>query len=317
MALFWRIFAVNALLLTAAVIVLAFTPLTVSNPITETQLVLLGVGLLVLLLANLLLLRFSLRPLADLTQLMGRIDLLQPGDRLKTGGAAELSVVRTAFNEMLDRLEGERRVSSSRAVGREEDERRRVAAELHDQVGQGLTALLLQLRTALDDLPTEARGSLLEAQAIARENLDEVRRIARQLRPTVLDDLGLPYALMALADTLEESADIVVHRTIDVAPPSVPSETQLAIYRVAQEAMTNVARHSGASTVDVVFVPDDERRTLRLEVSDDGRGMIYVAGVEAGGIRGMRERAVAVGARLAIRTRPGGGTTVAMSVDVA
>ena len=140
-------------------------------------------------------------------------------------------------------------MSSSRSIGREEEERRRLAGELHDQVGQGLTALLLQLKTVIADAPEPLRAGLLDAQAIARENLDEVRRIARRLRPSVLDDLGLPYALLALADAAEEQADLLVVRRVDASTPRVSDSAELVLYRIAQEALTNTLRHANASSM--------------------------------------------------------------------
>lgn len=311
-SLFWRIALVNGALATAAVVLLAITPLTVSNPVTSHQALLLLAGLLIVIASNTLLLRVSLGPLRDLTKLMERIDLLQPGERLDGGGARELDVLTSAFNEMLERLERERRLSSSRVVGREEDERRRIASELHDQVGQGLTALLLHLKGTVDQAPPELRDDLVEAQAIARDNLNEVRRIARRLRPTMLDDLGLQYALLALADTAEERSGPAVRRQIDLETPRVPSATELALYRVAQEAVTNALRHANASWIEIAFGPADGGR-VELVVTDDGRGMLYAADVEGGGIRGMRERALAVGARLSVDSRPGGGTSVTIT----
>ena len=315
-SLFWRVFVVNAVLLTGAVFLLAVTPLTVSDPATQSQLLYLSVGLVVLLAANVFLLRVSLRPLQTLTQLMRRIDLLQPGERLESGGPRELNLVSTAFNEMLERLELERQLSSSRAVGRQEEERRRLASELHDQVGQGMTALLLQLKTVMDEAPLVLRGELLEAQAIARENLEEVRRIARRLRPTVLDDLGLAYALLALADAADEQTDAVILRSVDTQTPHVPAATELVLYRIAQESLTNAIRHAGASRIEIGFGLVDDGRGVGLAVHDDGRGMLYATDVEGGGIRGMRERALTIPAELEISSRAGGGTTVRVKVPL-
>jgi two-component system sensor histidine kinase UhpB len=313
-SLFWRVFLVNAALATAGVVLLAVSPLTVSNPATGRQVLLLAIGLAVMLAANVVLLRISLRPLGQLTQLMRRIDLLRPGQRLQVDGARELTVVLSAFNEMLDRLEQERRSSSTRSVDREEAERRRIATELHDQVGQGLTALLLQLKDVLADAPEPSRTALVEAQVIARENLDEVRRIARRLRPSVLDDLGLTYALRSLADTVGEQTGLTIVADLDPVQPEISQAAELAIYRVAQEAITNVIRHSDAGRVELVLEATETGDALRLAVHDDGRGMIYAADVEGGGVRGMRERALAVDGELVISTRPGGGTTVCITV---
>jgi two-component system sensor histidine kinase UhpB len=316
--LFWRVFLMNAGLLTVAVVLLAITPVTVSNPVTTRQLGYLGVGLVVLLVANLALLRVSLRPLERLTVLMQRIDLLKPGERLDVDGARELTLVSTTFNDMLERLERERRTSSRRSVGREEDERRRLATELHDQVGQGLTALLLGLKALSADAPGTMVEALGEVQTIARENLEEVRRIARRLRPTTLDDLGLPYALLSLVDAAEEQTEAWIVRRVETEVPRIPPDAELALYRIAQEAITNAIRHADANEIVVALHVAEEAgaRRLLLAVHDDGRGMIYAADVEGGGIRGIRERALAANAELRIASRPGGGTSVSVSFPV-
>ena len=296
-------------------ILLAITPLTVSNPVTGRQIALLTVGLGSLLVANFLLLRISLRPLQRLRTLMERIDLLQPGERLEAAGARELNAVAEAFNAMLARLERERKTSSSRSVGREEAERRRLAGELHDQVGQGLTAVLLQLGSALAEASGPVREELLEAQKITRENLEEVRRIARRLRPTVLDDLGLSYALLALADAADEQDGTEIIRAVDTSLPRLNEDVELAVYRIAQESLTNVLRHAGPTSITLILDTTDQGK-VRLVVEDDGRGMIYAAVAEGGGIRGMRERALAVGGQLMLSSRPGGGTRVTLEVPL-
>ena len=303
-----RVFLVNASLVTIAVALLAISPLTVSNPATPRQLAFLTGGLAALLVANFVLLRVSLRPLSELTLLMRRIDLLQPGERLAVSAVEELDVLLQTFNEMLERLERERRTSSRRTLDREEGERRRIAAELHDEVGQGLTAILLQLSTLVADADEPERSALTEVQAIARANLDEVRRIARHLRPTVLDDLGLAFALTALADTAQDATGVPVERAIADELPTLPQATELALYRIAQEALTNVSRHAEATHARLVLAAG--RGSVRLEVADDGRGMLYAENVESGGIRGMRERATAVGAELTITSGPGRGVRV-------
>jgi two-component system sensor histidine kinase UhpB len=274
----------------------------------------LTVGLLILLVANFVLLRASLRPLERLTQLMRSIDLLRPGSRLEVRGASELQTVQATFNEMLDRLERERRASSTRSVAREESERRRLAAELHDQVGQGLTAVLLQLRSAITDAPEPLRPRLLDVQSLARANLDEIRRIARRLRPSTLDDLGLPSALLSLADAAEDGGAPPVTRLVADDVPPLGEETELVLYRIAQEAITNAVRHAGASRIELTLETNGE--TVSLAVRDDGRGMIHAPSVERGGMRGMRERAVAIGADLALETSPGHGTSVRVRVRV-
>ena len=314
-SLFWQVFAVNAILVVAAVLILALSPATVSFPAKTAQLAVLGVGLAVILVANAVLLRISLAPLRRLVQLMRKIDLLRPGQRLEVEGARELRTLVATFNQMLDRLELERRLSSTRTVSGQEEERRRIATELHDQVGQSLTALLLRLKNAVEDAPPELAPQLVEAQAIARQNLDEVGRIARRLRPTALDDLSLAYALHSLVDAFEGGADPEFEREIELELPRLTTEAELAVYRIAQEALTNAVRHANANRVTVALRREGPG-AVQLRVCDDGRGMVHAADLEHGGIRGMRERAVSVGASLSIEAYPGGGTSVSLTVPV-
>ncbi len=314
-SLFWRVFVVNAALLGASAAVLALSPATVSFPATARQLAVLAAGLVVVLLANAAMLRFSLRPLLELERMMRRIDLLQPAERLQPAGAAELQSVTTAFNQMLERLEDERRASSTRVVGQQEEERRRLASELHDEVGQRLTALLLQLRSIIEEAPAVLVPRLLAAQTLARDNLEEIGRLARQLRPTALDDLGLVYALHSLLDVAERTSSLEFVRQIQPDLEELDPAVELALYRIVQESLTNVLRH--ASATRIVVTARALGGSLVVEIQDDGRGMLYAADHESGGIRGMRERAVAVGGRLRIASTPGGGTTVTLGVPLA
>ena len=163
---------------------------------------------------NLLLLRRALAPLRELTAFARRIDLLEPGRRLEVGGGdSEAAELTAAFNEMLERLEAERRDSVGRALAAQEGERLRVAQELHDGVGQTLTGVVLQLGRVARDVPDGARDGVLEAQETARGSLEEVRRIARRLRPEALDDLGLASALLVLGERVAEHSglDVDVH----------------------------------------------------------------------------------------------------------
>ncbi|WP_445271280.1 sensor histidine kinase, partial [Streptomyces sp. DSM 41634] len=132
---------------------------------------------------------------------MGTVDLLRPGQRLPApgvGSGSDVSELILTFNAMLERLEHERATSSSQALLAQEAERRRLAQELHDEVGQSMTDILLVLKHAADAAPGPLRENLRQAQEITRESLDEVRRLVRHLRPGALDDLGLVSALTSL-----------------------------------------------------------------------------------------------------------------------
>ena len=154
------------------------------------------------------------------------------------------------FNDMLDRLESERRESARQALLVQEAERRRIARELHDEVGQTLTGVILQIEGLAASIPDELRGQLDELRETARLGTEEVRRIARRLRPDALEELGLQSALAALASSFEQQARLPVLRRLEQAVTVSPEE-ELVIYRVAQEALTNVARHAGATTVEL------------------------------------------------------------------
>jgi two-component system, NarL family, sensor histidine kinase UhpB len=312
-SLFWRVFSANAAVFVVATAILAFSPATVSSPLDGArEALVLAVGLSAILLANVFLLRLSFAPLARLIAVMQRIDLLNREERLPPSGTAEVTDVIEAFNEMLDRLEAERRASTARVLAGQESERRRIAQELHDEIGQGLTAVLLQLRRTASRAP-DVRDELAEAQATARATLDDVRGIAHRLRPGVLDDLGLVRALTALTNAFSERTGIAVERRFDGEIMDLTREEELAVYRVAQESLTNVMRHAGASRVLVALAGTSDDVLLRVE--DDGAG-VHDGEVRGGGIRGMRERALAVGGRLSVGVSDLGGTEVILRFPV-
>ncbi len=311
MSLFWRVFVINAGLLVAAAIALALSPATVSAPIDLVEAGILAAGLLLLLGADYLLLRRTFGSLERLSRTMRSVDLLRPGRRLPVTGGAEVAGLVTSFNEMLDRLETERRESNARALAAQEGERARVAAELHDEVGQAMTGVLLLLERVSNGLPPESRGALVDAQEAVRASLDDVRRIARELRPELLEHLGLVSALKALADGLSQRTGLEIERRFAPGLPDLPADRELVVFRVAQESLTNAVRHAGASKVLLSLEPG--RESLVLRVVDDGRGL-NGSQADGGGLRGMRERAVIVGAALAVKRSEAGGVEVRLEV---
>ncbi|MEU9736200.1 sensor histidine kinase [Streptomyces sp. NPDC048002] len=312
MSLFWRIFALNAVVLSTATALLLWAPVTVSVPVVLTEAVILVAGLAVMLVANAALLRIGLAPLDRLTKLMTTVDLLRPGHRLPERGRGEIAELVRTFNAMLARLEHERATSSARVLLAQEGERRRIAQDLHDEVGQSMTAILLGLERAADQAHEPLRGELRQAQEITRESLDEVRRLVRRLRPGVLDDLGLISALTSLTTEFATHAGMRVRRSFATDLPALDDQTELVLYRVAQEALTNAARHAEAGQVEVSLHHGEG--TVVLSVVDDGRGTGVLR--EGAGIRGMRERALLVGAALEITSRPGAGTRIRLTVPV-
>jgi two-component system sensor histidine kinase UhpB len=310
--LLWRVFGINATLLAVATALLALTPVTIHASIAFVEVLDLAVGLLVMLAANLLLLRHTVGPIDRLVERMRTVDLLRPGQRLPEDGGVEVTALVRAFNQMLDRLESERRESGRRALQAQEAERRRIARGLHDEVGQVLTGVLLQL----DSLATaggDRTAEIAETKAAVRGALEEVRRIARELRPEMLEQLGLVSALTELSRRFAEQSGVSVRPSFADGLPRLSDASELAVYRVAQESLTNVARHADASDVEVSLQPGVGSVVLR--VSDNGRGIAENADVNGhGGLRGMRERALLVGGALAVKPGRGGGTEVRLEV---
>ena len=315
-SLSWRVFAVNAavLVLSGAVAVVIFSPGTISSPVVTKELLIVVGGLLVMLAVNRLLLARELAPLERVTAAMRRADPLAPGQRVPAPGrASEASDLAVAFNAMAERFEDERRDSTRRALDAQERERTRIARELHDEIGQQLTALLLRLTSARRLAGPDLEPILAEAHGLARGSLDDVRRVARELRPEALDDLGLPSALAALSERLARQAGLRVEHQLQPVLPPLSAEEELVVYRVAQEALTNVLRHAGCDRADMTLrVADD---ALVLDVRDQGQGFDPAA-VTANGLVGMRERALLVGARLEVRSRPGHGTLVRLALPL-
>jgi two-component system sensor histidine kinase UhpB len=266
--------------------------------------------------ANLVLLRRRFAPLESLIEEMEKVDLSRPGPTLPASidGVAEteeVARIELAFLRMMSRLEAERRRAGSVALRAQEEERARVARDLHDEVNQSLTGLLLRLEAAREVAPPALEAELTETKALANQAMRELLSLARQLRPTALDDLGLVAAIAGQVEQVSHSkvsAELVEEGDFS----DLDSDVQLVVYRVAQEALSNAVRHSGAERIEVAL-----RRSgtdVELTVSDDGRGFAFEESESGLGIAGMRERALLLGAELTIESRPGRGTTVRLSV---
>ncbi len=311
--LFWRVFAIDGALLVIATLLLALTPVTIHAPIALVEVLVLVAGLVVMLTANLLLLRPTFAPLGRLLERMRTVDLLRPGQRLAESGGREVTELVRSFNEMLERLEAERRESGRRALAAQEDERLRIARGLHDEVGQVLTGVLLQLDSLAGVDAEERRREVAETTQAVRQALEEVRRIGQELRPEMLEHLGLVSALTELSSKFADQSGIEVERRFAPSLPSLSAEAELTIYRVAQESLTNIARHAHAHRVEVSLQRGAESVVLRIV--DDGRGFDRTASMNGhGGLRGMRERAVLVGGALAIKPGIPGGVEVRLEV---
>ncbi len=313
LTLFGRIVLANAVVIATAATLLAATPFSVSYPASSRDLTVLTLAVLIMVLVDGLLVRRALAPFERLREGMRRMDPVHPGERLEMRRAGgEMAELAQGFNEMADRLEAERRVSTRAALDAREAERRMVARELHDQVGQTLTALLARLQRTTRDAPDELLPELAEAQEIARASLEDVRRVVTRLRPDTLEDLGLVSALRALSRRMSHQTGLPIEHELDPGLPALDPQAELVVYRIAQEAITNAVRHADASRVELRLGCHDEGVTLL--VADDGRGLGQAN--DASGIRGMRERALLVGGRLQISERPAGGVEVRLDVPI-
>jgi two-component system sensor histidine kinase UhpB len=311
-SLLWRVFSTNAVVLIAAVLVLALSPITVGWPVNLAEGLTLLIGLGVMLGANLVLMRRALGPLGRLWDAMCSVDPLHPGHRIDVHARSiEVAELNAAFNGMLDRLEAERQESSRRTQAAQEAERRWLSMELHDEIGQSMTALLLQLDVASRTANAQQQPVLRAAEETVRDALERVRAIVRRLRPEGLDDLGLHSALVNLCDRLAASGELEIGRTLRPGLPTLTPDAQVVVYRIAQECLTNVMRHSGARRAEVEL--DREGTGVRLRVCDDGGGL-PPGYSEGSGIRGMRERALMIGSTLRVGAGASGGTEVVLDL---
>lgn len=265
---------------------------------------------------NLVVLRRRFAPLENLIEAMEKVDLSRPGPLLPdsidgVGETEEVERIELAFLRMVQRLEAERRRAGSAALQAQEEERARVARDLHDEVNQSLTGLLLRLEAVRNAAPPGLEAELAETKALANQAMRELLSLARQLRPTALDDLGLAAAIAGQVEQLERPG-LEAELTADGDFSDLDDDIQLVVYRVAQEALTNAARHSEAARIAVTLRRSDDG--VELGVADNGRGFAFEQSERGLGIGGMRERALLIGAELTIESRPGHGTRVRLSV---
>jgi two-component system sensor histidine kinase UhpB len=267
-------------------------------------------------LINALLVRLALTPLRNLEQAADQVRAGREDARAAESAvsdAATEQVVR-AFNAMLESLSVYRRrlrAVAIRALDAEEAERKRLSVELHDNTAQSLAAILVQLRVARAGLPADHAARLTAISEQISQLINDLRHMAQQLRPPALDMLGLGAAITTHARNISESAGVRIDVQLDgQLDGALTRETELALYRVVQEALLNVVRHAEARTARV---------ELRLEptlviarVVDDGRGFDVARAFDQGalGLIGMSERASYIGGSVEIQSRRGAGTSV-------
>jgi two-component system sensor histidine kinase UhpB len=312
-ALFSQMLGLNAVLIGAAAIVAGL--LGGLGAVAA-----IGIGILAAatgLLVNRIVLRRRFTPLERLIEEMEKVDLSRPGSLLPAsidgvGETEEVERLELAFLRMMRRLEAERRRAGSAALAAQEEERARVARDLHDEVNQSLTGLLLRLEAAREAAPAQLEPELAETKALANQAMQELLSLARQLRPTALDDLGLAAAVGGQVEQLGRG-EIEATLNVEGDFSDLPDDAQLVVYRVAQEALSNAGRHSGAERVEVLLRRREDGG-VELAVGDDGRGFAFEESQRGLGLGGMRERALLIGGELTIESRPDAGTTVRLTV---
>ncbi|MFL5894713.1 MAG: sensor histidine kinase [Thermoleophilaceae bacterium] len=276
-------------------------------------------SIILLLLVNMLLLRRRFSPLEDLIGRLEEIDPAQPTAQFTMPRTSVEEVERLAitFRRLLRRIEDERRRSGRLVLRAQEEERRRLARDLHDEVNQALTAILLRLEALSQEAPAELDREIAELKSLVNQAMEELLRLARQLRPAALDDLGLVAAIEGQLARFTEQTGIQTALHQEGTADSITEEQQTVIYRVVQEALSNTAQHSAATFVDFelrVF----PSHGVELRVRDNGKGFNTAAAAEgdgrAIGLSGMVERARLVGGELTVNSTPGTGTRVRLYI---
>jgi PAS domain S-box-containing protein len=209
------------------------------------------------------------------------------------------------------------RALAARLQSVREEERKRVAREIHDQLGQVLTAIKIDLSAVFRDLPADQSNATSFILKLVDETIQSVRRISTELRPGILDDLGLVEAVEWAGEDFEARTGTKCRLDLPEDDISIDPEQATAVFRIFQETLTNVARHAHASEIEVRLAKDD--RDLTLEVHDNGGGIPEdkLSNDESLGILGMRERALLLGGELTIGGAPGEGTTVRVRIPEA
>jgi two-component system sensor histidine kinase UhpB len=315
-----QVVAVNVLLVVATLFAAsAAANLNLAIRGERWSFLLLALTILLVLLVNMMMLRRRFMPLERLIATIEAIDPSTGGDLTLPAepeeASEEVGRLAASFRRMLVRIEDERRRSGRLVLRAQEEERRRLARDLHDEVNQALTAILLRLEALSQAAPPELSQELTELKRLVNQAMNELLQLARQLRPTALDDHGLLPAMASQVRRFEAQTGIKAELSASSADDAqLQQDEEIAVYRIAQEALANVARHAGASQVSVALRTDDSG--VLLTVRDDGRGFEPSEPDRDGGLGlgGMAERARLVGGELTIESRPGAGTELCLRV---
>ncbi len=274
------------------------------------------VGWLMSVLINFVLLKIAFHPLTQLRETMkriqaGNIELRAP----LTGQDPEADQLAEAFNTMLETLAEAARTRATQILTAQEQERKRIARELHDETSQVLTSLLISLKVLEESITNEeTRGRMEETRSLVHQTLRAIRNLSIDLRPSALDDLGLLPALRWYIKEYQQKCQIEVEFVSTSFKERLPSEIETALYRIVQEALTNTAKYAKASRARISIAEDNGFVTATI--SDNGQGfdaqtILKLPWQERGlGLAGMHERAALLDGTLLIKTEPGEGTTI-------
>ena len=286
----------------------------------------LGIGTLLSVIINFWIIKNALRPLNELSTLVDQVQaghaqidprFLQPTDPDIYQLAATLDSLVRELNERNLEL----RALSERSINALEEERRQIALTLHDDTGQALSMLIINLESLENQIPSNEsslREKLITTRKLAQGSLANLRKIVYGLRPTILDDLGLVPAIRWYARTNLEEAGIMVEITADGEVKPLSPQLNSTLFRIAQEAVNNIVRHSNAEKVEIILHQRDEH--ILLEVKDDGQGFNLASIREKAlqlqhlGLLGIQERAELVGGEAKLSSAPGSGTQILVSV---
>jgi len=275
-----------------------------------------AMGWLVSVVLNFVVLQIAFRPLVDLTRVMNRV---QGGERAVraplTGVDPEADQLAGTLNMMLEAIDDANKMRATQIINAQEQERKRIARELHDETSQVLTSLLISLAVLEETTTTpEGRARIAETRALAHQTLRAIRNLSIDLRPSALDDLGLLPALRWYVKEYQQKSSIQVDFQAQGFKNRLSPEMETALYRVVQESLTNVAKHAQAQHVSINL--REAADAVYATITDDGRGFDFeelqrTTDRERGlGLVGMQERALLLNGTLIINSKPNGGTTV-------
>ncbi len=302
---------------------------------TATSLIMfIAIGWLLSVALNFVLLRVAFHPLMHLGKVMNRVQAGERSLRAPISGLdPQADQLAMTFNVMLEALDDASRQRASQIIDAQEQERKRIARELHDETSQVLTSLLISLAVLEESITThEARNRIADTRMLAHQTLRAIRNLSIDLRPSALDDLGLLPALRWYIKEYQQKCSIEVEFQATGFKERLPAEIETALYRIVQESLTNTARHANARKVCITL--KEEVDGVYATISDDGCGFDIQAlqktsvqergsGLESGsglgrglGLIGMQERAVLLDGSLEITSHPGQGTTVEVRIPI-